>query len=115
MTYLAMTINFGLNLLGDDEFSYLLLNTLNCEIKSFSNFSHVNDLIRCHILDERFFANIFQDARKSATEVQVESHLRGDLGNLPLEVHVSTIQEVFNNVPDTVCTFTCSLHEVLEA
>lgn len=64
-----MTINFGLNLLGNYKFSDFLLDTFNCQIESFSNFSHIDNLIGCHILDERFLADIFQDARKSVAEI----------------------------------------------
>lgn len=50
-------------------------------------------------------------------EIEVIAHLLCDVGNLSLEIHVSTVEKILNNIAHLACTsaaFTSAIHEVLE-
>lgn len=90
-----------------------MLHTLNRDVKSLGNLTHINHLIGRDVLNEGLAADLSNNLIEASAEIQVILHLRGDLNDLPLEVHVATVEEVLNHIFDL--RITNHLHEVLEA
>jgi len=70
--YLAMTVNLCLNLLFDNKLCNFSLNLINAKVESFSNFMHVNDFVRAHILDE----GLLSDLTDSVLDLVAEEYIK---------------------------------------
>ncbi len=86
-----MTVDFGLNLLGHDEFRDLRLDLFHRDVKGLGNLSQIDDLVGRDVLNQGLLADLLHEFRELGPEKQVILHLRGNEGDLPLVVHVASI------------------------
>lgn len=98
MAYLGMWVYLWLDLLSDDKLGNLVFHSFYCQVKSLRDFSHVNHLVWCNILNESFASDLRRDLLKTSAEIEVKLHLRGDLCDLPLEIHVFPVKEILNDI-----------------
>lgn len=113
LAYFRVGINLCLDLLRNYELCYLKFYALYCEVKSLGNLAHVNHFVRGDILNQGFATDLGNDLLEAPPKVEVILHLRCDMHNLPLEIHVSPIQEVLYHILSAWAP--CHLHEVFEA
>lgn len=52
VTYLSVTVDLSLDLLGDNKFGYFCLNLHDAELKGLRDFFHVNYFVRRYVLDQ---------------------------------------------------------------
>ena len=105
-----MTINLSLDLLIDNQFRNLRLNLVNGQIESFSDLSQVNYFVRSYILNKSLFPDVLNHVSKFMSEKHIISHVVLDGGKGLLELHILSIQIVFNDI----LGLWNLLHEVLE-
>lgn len=72
ISYLAVTVNFSLDFLANNQICDLLLNLLNTQVKSFGYFSHINYLIGCHILNQSLLSYLANHVVDSVTKEQIK-------------------------------------------